>query len=161
MLNGDGGELRQRAATTSLPGKITEETATQHRMRMEKMREEDMQPVSWKAGVVVIILLMICCALGWHLILAHADHWIIDEINNGHVENVRAFLKDHEIHHINKLDNVSLVLYDTLLNERLSAGTCSSPAAHYALLACVFSPHGLAFRAHDALIPFLFCCITL
>jgi|NorSeaMetagenome_1021524.scaffolds.fasta_scaffold242346_1 hypothetical protein len=104
MLNGDGTELRQRNVPAAEERPNLEESILRRR---EKMRQEDREPASLMVFAVVIGIFCFLCWAGWYFILRFDDHWIIQEIEHGHVNAVRMFLAEHhELALIDKLDAV-------------------------------------------------------
>eukprot|EP00802_Teleaulax_amphioxeia_P007529 Tamp_07536.p1 GENE.Tamp_07536~~Tamp_07536.p1 ORF type:complete len:216 (-),score=40.29 Tamp_07536:1797-2444(-) len=102
MLNGDGTELRQRNVPAAEERPNLEESILRRR---EKMRQEDREPASLMVFAVVIGIFCFLCWAGWYFILRFDDHWIIQEIEHGHVNAVRMFLAEHhELALIDKLD---------------------------------------------------------
>lgn len=107
MMNPDG-SLRQRTVTNpvSQPGVYQEESILRRRA---KMAQEDREPVSIWVFPIITIVLSLCLAAGWYFIIRHDDHWIIDEIDMGHVEVVENYLTEHhEFGVVNQMDNVRL-----------------------------------------------------
>ena len=120
MLGADGTELRQRtvAQPVSEPGRYQEESILKRRA---KMAQEDREPPNMWIFAAVIVLWCFVCYLGWFFVLRHDDHWVIDEIHHGHVENVRYYLHEHHEHsELNKLDEVG----GCLLSVIRSQATC-------------------------------------
>ena len=94
--------LRPVSQPVSEPSKMSEESIRRHR---ERMAQEDATPPNMKVfGALIAGFLLMSWGI-WHLAVMHQDHWVIDEIDHGHVENVRRFLHDHTHYHINQLDD--------------------------------------------------------